>query len=114
MMKKLSKIKFENILSLLWIPIALIQIQRASLDFKIVALLMEGTILFGIFYTTKEIRKEFKKIASELDDTINESIKEFETIFEQTKKETLIKAKSIFHKRNASKSLSCSIINQIS
>ena len=111
-MKTISRIKFENIFSLLWLPIAFIQIQKAHIDFKIVAILMEATILFGIYFSIKEMRKEFKKIAIELDDKIKDTINSIVTILERTKKETIVKAKSIYHKRNASKSLSYSIINQ--
>ena len=112
MMKKLSRIKFENIFSLLWIPLAIVQILKAHEDFFIVAILMEAMFLFFIFYTTKEIRKDFKAIAPEIDDKIKDTINSIVTILQQIKKETIVKAKSIYHKRNASKSLSYSIINQ--
>lgn len=112
MMKKLSRIKFENIFSMLWIPLAIVQILKANQDFIFVAILMEGIFLFGIYYTTKEMRIEFKEVAPELDDKIKDTTNSIVTILEQIKKETFVKAKSIYHKRNASKSLSYSIIKQ--
>lgn len=112
MMKRISRIKFENIFSLLWIPLAIIQILKAREDFIIVAIIMEAMFLFTINYTTREMRKEFKEIAPELDDKIKDTINSIVTILEQIKKETIVKANSIYHKRNASKSLSYSIINQ--
>lgn len=112
MMKKLSRIKFENIFSLLWIPIAIVQILKAHNDLIIVSILMEGMFLFVIYYTTRETRKEFKEVASEIDDKIKDTINSIVTILEEIKKETIVKAKSIYHKRNASKSLSYSIIKQ--
>ena len=112
MMKRIARIKFENIFSLLWIPIAFIQILKAHNDFFFVAIIMEAMFLFGIYYTTRETRKEFKAIAPEIDDKIKDTINSIVTLLEQIKKETIVKAKSIYHKRNASKSLSYSIINQ--
>ena len=112
MMKRISRIKFENIFSLLWIPLAIIQILKAREDFIIVAIIMEAMFLFTINYTTREMRKEFKEIAPELDDKIKDTINSIVTILEQIKKETIVNANSIYHQRYASGSRSYSIINQ--
>lgn len=112
MMTKISKIKLENIFFLLWIPLAIDQIIRANENSKGLAIIIEGIFLFGIYFTTKEMRKEFKENASKLDEIIQETLQELLQKIDTIKKETYSKAKSIYHKRNASKSLSYSIINQ--
>ena len=111
-MKKISRIKLENILSLLWIPIAVTQTLKAQKEFFIISIIMETIFVSTIYYFTKEGRKELKRIAPEIDDKIKDTIKSIVTTLEQIKKETIVKANSIYHKRNASKSLSYSIIKQ--
>ena len=60
-------------------------------DFIIVAIIMEAMFLFTINYTTREMRKEFKEIAPELDDKIKDTINSIVTILEQIKKKLLSK-----------------------
>ena len=56
--KRLLKVKWENLLLILFIPLAIIQFYKAHIDFKIVSILM-SLILYGGFYLVVYIsRKE--------------------------------------------------------
>lgn len=58
MKKRLLKVKWENLLLILFIPLAIIQFYKAHIDFKIVSILM-SLILYGGFYLVVYIsRKE--------------------------------------------------------
>ena len=112
MMKTISRIKFENILSFLMIPYYIYQFIVSSGEFKLLSIVLSMLLAFGLFYGIKETRKDFKEIAPEIDEEIKNTIESIVSVLKQIKKETLVKAKSIYHKRNASKSLSYSIIIQ--
>jgi hypothetical protein len=113
-MKAISRIKFENLFLCFWIPLAIDQIIRANENSKGLAIIIETIFLFGIYFIIRMGRKDFKKEASNLDKELQRKVNYILKQINCIKKETLIKAKSIFHKRNASKSLSYSIIIQIS
>jgi hypothetical protein len=112
MMKRISQIRIENIIAIFWIPLVIIQTIKLQNDYIITSIFMEEIIFSIIYLFIKNGRKQFKEIAPKIDDKIKNTINSIVSIPERMKKETIVKAKSIYHKRNASKSLSYSIINQ--
>ena len=59
-MKKLRRIKWENIYLLLIIPVPFIQYFKAAEGFKIMSILASLTIYGGFYFIIKMIRKEVK------------------------------------------------------
>lgn len=57
MRKRLLKIKWENVLLTLFIPLAIIQFLKASIDFKLVSIVMSLT-LYGGFYTVVQMTRQ--------------------------------------------------------
>lgn len=57
MMKKLRRIKWENIYLLLIIPLPLIQYFKAAEGFKIISILASLTLYGGFYFIIKMIRK---------------------------------------------------------
>lgn len=58
MKKKLLKIKWENILLMLFIPLAIVQILKAHIDFKLVSIIMSLTLYGGTYIVVQRARKE--------------------------------------------------------
>ena len=57
-MKQLYKIKWENILLILFIPLAIIQFNKAHIDYKSVSVLMSITLYGGLALSVRIGRKE--------------------------------------------------------
>ncbi len=57
MKKRLLKVKWENILLVVFIPLAIIQFFKASLDFKVLSIMM-SLILYGGTYLTIQITRQ--------------------------------------------------------
>lgn len=58
MKKRLLKIKWENILLLLFTPLAIIQFNKANIDLKIASVIMSLTLYGGFYLVTLVARKE--------------------------------------------------------
>lgn len=57
-MSNLLRIKYENILAFMYIPYLIINLCKANEDMIILALLMHLTMLIGLYYVIKTMRKE--------------------------------------------------------
>lgn len=57
-MRKLYKIKWENILLILFTPIAIIQFNKAHIDYKLISVLMSLTLYGGLALSVRVGRKE--------------------------------------------------------
>jgi len=57
MMKKLRRIKWENIYAILIIPVPVIQYFKAAEGFKIISILASLTLYGGFYFIIKMIRK---------------------------------------------------------
>ena len=55
---KLLRVKTENLLALLYLPIGIINITKADADFIIIAILMQALLIAGLFYGIRETRHE--------------------------------------------------------
>ena len=58
MMHRFLHIKYENILAFMYIPYLIINLCKANEDMIILALLMHLTMLIGLYYVIKTMRKE--------------------------------------------------------
>ena len=58
MKKRLLKIKWENILLILFIPLAIIQFNKAHIDFKLLSIAMSLTLYGGFYIVVQMSRKE--------------------------------------------------------
>ena len=58
MKKRLLKVKWENILLTLFIPLAIIQFLKASIDFKLVSIVMSLTLYGGFYLVVQMTRQE--------------------------------------------------------
>ena len=58
MKKRLLKIKWANILLTLFIPLAIIQFLKASIDFKLVSIVMSLTLYGGFYIVVQMTRQE--------------------------------------------------------
>ena len=58
MKKRLLKIKWENILLILFIPLAIIQFLKAHIDFKLLSIIMSLTLYGGFYIVVQMSRKE--------------------------------------------------------
>ena len=82
---RLLKIKHENILALIYIPYAVINLSRASENMFLVAIAMQVLLFSGIYYAIKTTRKEIIADikAGEYDDLIaeyNEMLERFRNL----------------------------------
>lgn len=57
-MKKLYRIKWENILTILFIPLAISQFLKANVDFKLLSVLLSMTLYGGLALSVRIVRKE--------------------------------------------------------
>ena len=105
-MKQLYKIKWENILLMLFIPLAIIQFNKAHIDFKLVSVLMSITLCSGLALCIrigrKEVLQEIKNGTyeplvdlSEEDEAIKLFIKNTIKVFKNIKKEVIKQARYI-------------------
>lgn len=58
MKKRLLKIKWENILLMLYIPLAIEQFIKAHIDFKLISILTSLTLYGGFYIVVQMTRKE--------------------------------------------------------
>lgn len=58
MKKRLLKIKWENLLLMLFIPLAIIQFFKAHIDFKLASIIMSFTLYGGLYIVVQMTRKE--------------------------------------------------------
>lgn len=58
MKKRLLKIKWENILLMLFIPLAIEQFIKAHIDFKIISIIMSLVLYGGFYVVVQMMRKE--------------------------------------------------------
>lgn len=58
MKKRLLKIKWENILLMLFIPLAIEQFLKAHIDFKLISILVSLTLYGGFYIVVQMTRKE--------------------------------------------------------
>lgn len=58
MKKRLLKIKWENLLLVLFIPVAIIQFNKAHIDFKLASIFMSLDLYGGFYLGVKIARKE--------------------------------------------------------
>lgn len=89
-MKKLYKIKWENILLMLFIPLAIIQFNKAHIDFKLVSVLMSLTLYGGLALSVrigrKEVLEEIKNGTYEPLIDISEEVKAIKLFIKNTNK----------------------------
>lgn len=57
MKKRLLKIKWENLLLFIFIPLAIIQFNKAHIDLKLVSLMM-SLVLYGGFYLVVQMTRQ--------------------------------------------------------
>jgi len=57
-MSNLLRIKYENILAFMYIPYLIINLCKANKDMIVLALLIHLTMLIGLYYVIKTMRKE--------------------------------------------------------
>ena len=55
---KLLRLKTENLLALLYIPVAILNTTKADADFLIIAIVMHFILLAGVYYGIRETRHE--------------------------------------------------------
>lgn len=105
-MRKLYKIKWENILLILFTPLAIIQFNKANIDFKLVSVLMSLTLYGGLALSVrtgrKEVLREIKNGTyeplidlSEEAEAIKLFIRNTIKVFKGTKKEAIKQARYI-------------------
>lgn len=58
MKKRLLKIKWENILLMLFIPLAIVQFIKAHIDFRIISIIISLVLYGGFYVVIQMIRKE--------------------------------------------------------
>lgn len=58
MKKRLLKIKWENLLLILFIPLAIIQFNKAHIDYKLLSVCMSLTLYGGIYLSIRIARQE--------------------------------------------------------
>ena len=90
MKKRLLKIKWENVLLLLFIPLAIIDFYKAHINFKLISVLMSIT-LYGGFYTMIQMaRKEaLLNIKDEIEQPIIKTLLKPIMIYLKTQKKRL-------------------------
>ena len=93
MRKRLLKVKWENILLLGFIPIAIIQFFRASSDFKIISIMMSLILYGGIYYAIQTTRQEaLLSVKYEKEQPIIKPILDTIKVYLNTKKEIIKQA----------------------
>lgn len=100
MKKTLLKIKYENVLLMMFIPVAIIQFLKAHIDFKLVSILSSLTLYGGVCMVVKMIRLEaLENIRNEIETPILEPILKYLNAyvisFRQIKKEVIKQARYI-------------------
>lgn len=55
---KLLRLKTENLLALLYIPVAILNTTKADTDFLIIAIVMHFILLAGVYYGIRKTRHE--------------------------------------------------------
>ena len=55
---KLLRLKTENLLALLYIPVAILNTTKADADFLLLAIMMQALLIAGLFYGIRETRHE--------------------------------------------------------
>lgn len=90
MKKRLLKIKWENILLMLFIPLAIIQFLKAHIDFKLISVLMSLTLYGGFYIVVQMSRKEaLLNIKDEIEQPIINTLLKPIMIYLKTQKKRL-------------------------
>lgn len=96
MKKTLLKIKYENILLMLFIPVAIIQFLKAHIDFKLVSIFASLTLYGGVCIVVKMIRLEaLENIRDAILEPILKYLNAYVISFRQIKKEVIKQARYI-------------------
>lgn len=100
MKKTLLKIKYENILLMLFIPLAIIQFLKANIDFKLVSIISSLVLYGGVCIVIKMTRLEaLESVRNEKETPILEPILKYLNAyvisFRQIKKEVIKQARYI-------------------
>lgn len=100
MKKTLLKIKYENILLMLFIPLAIIQFVKANIDFKLVSIISSLVLYGGVCIVIKMTRLEaLESVRNEIETPILEPILKYLNAyvisFRQIKKEVIKQARYI-------------------
>ena len=97
MKKRLLKIKWENLLLILVIPLAIIQFLKASIDFKLVSIMMSLILYGGIYYTINITRQEeLLKVKDEIEKPILSEIYAYLSIKKEIIKQAIYKRPSLY------------------
>ena len=96
MKKRLLKIKWENILLTLFIPLAIIQFLKASIDFKLVSIVMSLTLYGGFYIVVQMTRQEaLLSVKDEIEQPIISTLLNPIMIYIKTQKKEIIKTSDI-------------------
>ena len=74
MFQKISRIKFENIISISMLPYYIYQFFASDPSMKIASIVLSIVLASGLYYGILETRKDFKKVAKEIDETIKKEV----------------------------------------
>ena len=92
MKKRLLKVKWENILLTLFIPLAIIQFLKASIDFKLVSIVMSLTLYGGFYLVVQMTRQEaLLSVKDEIEQPIISTLLNPIMIYIKTQKKRLSK-----------------------
>lgn len=93
MKKRLLKVKWENILLLGLIPLAIIQFLKASTDYKLASIMMSLILYGGTYYAIQTTRQEaYLSVKYEKEQPIIKPILNMVYAFLSTKKEIIKQA----------------------
>ena len=92
MKRTLLKIKYENILLMMFIPVAIKQFLKAHIDFKLFSILSSLTLYGGVCMVVKMIRNE---IETPILEPIIKYLNAYVISFRQIKKEVIKQARYI-------------------
>lgn len=92
MKKRLLKIKWENLLLMLFIPLAIIQFYKAHIDYKLVSVIM-SLILYGGFYLVVQMTRQeaLLNVKDEIEQPIIKTLLNPIMIYLKTQKKRLSK-----------------------
>ena len=90
MKKRLLKIKYENITLILFIPLAIIQFNKAHIDYKIMSVLMSLLLYGGTYLIIYMTRKEaLLNVKDEIETPVFKTILEYAIAYIKTQKKRL-------------------------
>lgn len=92
MKKRLLKIKWENILLMLFTPLAIEQFIKAHIDFKIISIIMSLVLYGGFYVVVQMMRKEaLLEVKGEAEKPIFSTLLKPIIIYIKTQKKEIIK-----------------------